>query len=66
MMDLEILAKNLTNPLDNHPETRYNTHMNHDQITMLRDIFPEAQIEQDNDGQYIIYTGIFEDSSPAT
>jgi len=27
MMDLGILAKNLTNPLDNHPETRYNTHM---------------------------------------
>ena len=37
--------------------------MNLDQI---RDIFPEAQIERDNDGQIIIYTGIFEDSSPAT
>ena len=47
--------------------------MNLDQIQMLRDfirfnrdIFPEAQIERDNDGQIIIYTGIFEDSSPAT
>ena len=45
---------------------------NLDQIQMLRDfiefkfIFSEAQIEQDNDGQYIIYTGIFEESSPAT
>jgi len=47
--------------------------MNLDQIQMLRDfirfnrdIFPEAQIEQDNDGQFIIYTGIFEDSSPSS
>ena len=45
---------------------------NLDQIQMLRDfiefkfIFSEAQIEQANDGQYIIYPGIFEDSSPAT
>ena len=47
--------------------------MNLDQIQMLRDfiqfnrdIFPEAQIDLDNDGQFIIYTGIFEESSPAT
>ena len=31
--------------------------MNLDQI---RDTFPEAQIERDNDGQIIIYTGIFD------
>ena len=35
-------------------------------LDQIRDDFPEAQIELDNDGQLIIYTGIFEESSPAT
>jgi hypothetical protein len=35
-------------------------------LCRITDIFPEAQIELDNDGQLIIYTGVFEESSPAT
>ena len=30
-------------------------------ITNIRRLFPEAQVEQDIDGQVIIYTGIYEE-----
>ena len=30
------------------------------QLAQIRSIFPEAQIETDNDGQIIIYTGLYE------
>jgi len=49
----------LNNSLDSQPQTRYNTHMKN--LDQIRDDFPEAQIERDNDGQYIIYTGIYQE-----
>jgi hypothetical protein len=29
------------------------------QLAQIRSIFPEAQIETDNDGQVIVYTGTY-------
>ena len=37
-----------------------------DIVLSIRVLFPEAQIELDNEGQIIIYTGKYEDGSDKT
>ena len=40
--------------------TRNHMEITNQQLAQIRSIFPEAQIETDNDGQIIIYTGLYE------
>mgnify|MGYP006408706281 CR=1 FL=1 len=37
-----------------------NLNLYSDQLDRITTIFPEAQIERDNGGQLIIYTGLFD------